>query len=211
MAKKKFAGFAEGDEVIVTKVDSLFDAGARLEYVGLKAYVRQAPALINRIGIEFQTNIPRGHFLSGRLKQPRGRYVMPSEIELVEPPPSSPSIMTTLAEPEKLGGYTVLPTDPTARKSVPLGTGVLDYFPAALAEVARVSKAGNDQHNPGQPLHWARGKSQDQADTIIRHFLERGGIDADGQRHSAKMAWRALALLQIEMENEGAPLSRGSK
>lgn len=104
-----------------------------------------------------------------------------------------------------------LPTDAAARKAVPIATGVLDYFPAALAEIARVSKAGNDQHNPGEPLHWARGKSMDQADCVIRHFFERGTIDTDGLRHSAKMAWRALALLQIELEEAGAPLARGAK
>ncbi len=81
-------------------------------------------------------------------------------------------------------------------------TGVLDYFPLALAEIARVSKAGNDQHNPGQPLHWAREKSTDHADCIMRHLSERGTIDSDNQRHSAKMAWRALALLQTELEEE---------
>ena len=81
----------------------------------------------------------------------------------------------------------------------------------ALAEVAKVSYLGNQQHNPGQQLHWARGKSTDQADTIIRHFMERGEIDTDGMRHSAKLAWRALALLQLELEAAGAPLARGAK
>lgn len=103
-----------------------------------------------------------------------------------------------------------LPTDPKERKAVPLAAGVLDYFPAALAEIARVSKAGNDQHNPGEPLHWARGKSMDNADCIMRHLLDRGALDSDGLRHSAKMAWRALALLQIELEAEGAPIARGA-
>lgn len=106
----------------------------------------------------------------------------------------------------------VLPTDPTERKGIPITSGVLDYFPAALAEVAKVSKAGNDQHNPGQPLHWARGKSMDQADTLVRHLMERGTVDTDGVRHSAKLAWRALALLQIELEEAGlAPLARGAR
>ena len=105
-----------------------------------------------------------------------------------------------------------LPTDPQERKAMPVCTGVIDYFPLALAEIARLSKAGNDQHNPGQPLHWARSKSTDQADTIVRHLMERGGIDTDGQRHSAKLAWRALAMLQIELEEAlGLPPSRGSK
>lgn len=98
----------------------------------------------------------------------------------------------------------LLPSDPTERKGIPICTGVLDYFPLALAEVARVSKAGNDQHNPGQPLHWAKGKSTDHADCIPRHLIDRGSRDTDGQRHSAKLAWRALALLQTELEQEQA-------
>lgn len=97
-----------------------------------------------------------------------------------------------------------LPKDPKARKSYPVGTGVLDYFPDALVEVAHVSWTGNEQHNPGQELHWDRTKSQDEADALIRHFLERGTRDTDGMRHSAKMAWRALALLQKEIESEQA-------
>lgn len=104
----------------------------------------------------------------------------------------------------------LMPTDAAARKGLPIASGVLDYFTSALLEVARVSKVGNDQHNPGQPLHWSRGKSNDQADTMIRHFLERGTFDSDGVRHSAKMAWRALAILQLELEADGAPMARGA-
>ncbi|KAF1706269.1 dATP/dGTP diphosphohydrolase domain-containing protein [Pseudoxanthomonas sacheonensis] len=103
-----------------------------------------------------------------------------------------------------------LPTDAAARKAVPLASGCLDYFPAALAAVAALSQKGNDQHNPGQALHWDRAKSGDEADALLRHFLERGTVDSDGIRHSAKVAWRALALLQKELEAaEGAPLARG--
>ena len=95
-----------------------------------------------------------------------------------------------------------LPTEAEARKKYPVGTGVLDYFPDALVAIANLSYQGNEQHNPGQPLHWARGKSTDEADTMIRHYLQRGTTDTDGQRHTAKMAWRALALLQKEIEGE---------
>lgn len=95
---------------------------------------------------------------------------------------------------------TTLPDEAKERKKYPVASGVLDYFPDALVAVARVSWEGNEQHNPGQPLHWARTKSTDTDDTIIRHFLQRGTLDDDGQRHSAKMAWRALALLQLEIE-----------
>lgn len=108
-------------------------------------------------------------------------------------------------------GRTALPTDATARKAVPLMRGFLDYFPAACAEVAHVSKVGNDQHNPGEEMHHARGKSTDHADCIVRHLVDRGTKDVDGLRHSAKVAWRALALLQEELEAAGAPLARGAK
>lgn len=95
-----------------------------------------------------------------------------------------------------------LPTVAADRKALPIATGVLDYFPLALIEVAKTSKAGNDQHNPGQPLHWAKHLSTDHADSLMRHLLERGTIDTDGIRHTAKVAWRALALLQTELEND---------
>lgn len=105
-----------------------------------------------------------------------------------------------------------LPTEAAHRKAAPMAEGLLYYFPNALAEVARVSKAGNDQHNAGQPLHWARDKSTDHADCIIRHLVDAGTIDTDGQRHTAKVAWRALALLQEELEREhGLPLPRNAR
>lgn len=97
---------------------------------------------------------------------------------------------------------TTLPDDPKERKRHPVASGVLDYFPDAIVALAHVSQVGNEQHNPGQPLNWARGKSADEADTMMRHFLQRGSLDKDGIRHTAKMAWRALALLQKEIEQE---------
>ena len=105
-----------------------------------------------------------------------------------------------------------LPTEAAARKRVPMATGVVDYFPDALAAVAEVSYKGNEQHNPGQPLHWSRDKSSDFADTIMRHLVERGTVDTDGLRHSAKLAWRALANLQVELEEAyGLDLPRNCK
>ena len=105
------------------------------------------------------------------------------------------------------------PKDSASRKAIPLATGVLDYFPAALMAVAAVSRQGNEKHNPGQPLHHARSKSSDHADALLRHLVDRGLIDEDtGLRHSAEMAWRALALLQQELEDAGeAPLARGAR
>jgi hypothetical protein len=105
-----------------------------------------------------------------------------------------------------------IPDAAAERKLVPMATGLIDYFPDALAAVAHVSYIGNMQHNPGQPLHWARGKSTDEADTAIRHITQRGTVDTDGVRHTAKAAWRILALLQKELEQEyDLPLPRGCR
>mgnify|MGYP003325688485 CR=1 FL=1 len=88
------------------------------------------------------------------------------------------------------------------RKQTPIYSGVLKYFPDAIREVAQCSFVGNEQHNPNTPLHWDRSKSGDELDALTRHLLEAGTIDSDGIRHSAKVAWRALANLQKEIEND---------
>jgi hypothetical protein len=88
------------------------------------------------------------------------------------------------------------------RKKYPMATGLLDYFPDALAAVSNISYLGNEKHNPGQPLHHARGKSSDHADCQVRHMIERGEIDADGAEHIACKAWRALAELQEYLEKK---------
>ncbi len=94
-----------------------------------------------------------------------------------------------------------LPTDSAARKATPVVTGVLDYFPLAIAAIARLSKKGSDKHNPGEPLHWARGKSTDHADCAGRHLMERGTVEPEsGESHEVCLAWRALALAQLAEE-----------
>lgn len=105
-----------------------------------------------------------------------------------------------------------LPTDSKARKEVPVATGVLDYFPDAIAAVAAVSKKGNEKHNPGQPLHWSREKSADHRDCIARHLIDAGndgmGVDENGDLHLAACAWRALAALQLAIEAKAAKVRR---
>lgn len=103
-----------------------------------------------------------------------------------------------------------LPVTAQDRKLVPLCTGLLDYFPDALVEVAKLSKIGSEQHNPGKPLHWDKSKSTDHADCLLRHLLDRGTIDIDRVPHSTKVAWRALALLQTELENNKTSEDSGS-
>lgn len=108
----------------------------------------------------------------------------------------------------------LLPSASADRKKYPITTGFVDYFPDAMAAVAEVSFIGNQKHNPGQPLHWSRDTSNDHADCVGRHLQERGTWDTSGPvrvRHSAQLAWRAMALLQEELEEEaGLALSRGS-
>ena len=91
------------------------------------------------------------------------------------------------------------------RKDRPVFSGVLNYFPDAIAYVAMISKIGNDKHNPGQPLHWSRDKSSDHKDCCARHLIDAGHFDPDGIRHSGYLAWRALANLQIELEEAAKP------
>lgn len=121
-------------------------------------------------------------------------------------------------------------TDYEGRKAIPIFEGVVMYFPKALGAVAQVSHAGNLQHNPGEPLHWARGKSMDQFNTALRHMMDHrmgGGrqptfssknngwipepMDKDGVRHLAKAAWRVLAALELAIEEEELEARQSSK
>lgn len=112
-----------------------------------------------------------------------------------------------------------LPTDSAGRKKMPLVSGFLDYFPDACAAVSEISYYGNEKHNPGEALHHSRGKSMDHADCIARHLTERGTFYTEiinglpvHLRHTASLAWRAMALLQEELERENdLTLPRGAK
>jgi hypothetical protein len=98
----------------------------------------------------------------------------------------------------------ILPTEDKTRKGEwPLWTFMFGYFPKAWLEVVRVAVVGNNQHNPGQKLHWAREKSTDQLNTALRHQFDYGmGVrkDTDGVYHLAKAIWRLMAQLQLDVE-----------
>lgn len=96
-----------------------------------------------------------------------------------------------------------LPTEAAARKAIPIYSGFVKYFPDAMAAVAELSRKGNDQHNPGKPLHWDRSKSGDELDALLRHLLDDAAgvpMDSDGVPHLVKVAWRAMAALQKACE-----------
>lgn len=114
---------------------------------------------------------------------------------------ATPSVMMTNSLPEA----------DDERGEYPMADGLLDYFPNALAEIARHSKKAGDKHHPGAPLHWERSKSTDHRNKILRHLVDTGGKDKDGNRHSTGLAWRALALLQEELERDnGYPTPRNA-
>mgnify|MGYP003632917647 FL=1 len=89
------------------------------------------------------------------------------------------------------------------RKETPVFSGVLKYFPDAIAEVAKCSFVGQQQHNPDKPLAWDRSKSGDEYDALMRHLMDStvDDYDTDGTLHLAKVAWRGLAGLQKHLEN----------
>lgn len=140
------------------------------------------------------------------------------------PAPEEPHIPTAIRAPAMSSSYRELslPTDSAVRKGFPIVTGCMNYFPAALAGVAAHSKMGNDKHNPGQPLHHARGKSADHADCIGRHLMDlhdllaqwaRNGNDGKVVLDEANaLAWRALALSQeLHEQIGGAPLAPAAR
>ena len=104
-----------------------------------------------------------------------------------------------------------LPTNAKARKGIPIYSGFIKYFPRAIAAVAELSRKGNDQHNPGKPLHWDRSKSGDELDAQCRHMLDMAldgedAADTDEVYHATKNAWRSLANLEKLLEKKADPL-----
>jgi hypothetical protein len=96
---------------------------------------------------------------------------------------------------------TLRPKNSAERKAEPIHAGALCYFPDAFAAMARLSVAGNVKHNPGGPLHWARGKSTDQLDAAVRHLANPDAIDPEtGETELVAAFWRIAAQLQLQQE-----------
>ena len=84
-------------------------------------------------------------------------------------------------------------------------SGVVGYFPNALAAIGRWSKAGNEKHNPGESMHWAFGKSTAHLDAALSHLTQAGRIDPEtGTPHLVNAAWRVLAALETSLIEGGA-------
>lgn len=91
--------------------------------------------------------------------------------------------------------------DSAGRKRVPIYSGVMAYFPDAIAALAEHSYNGNQKHNPGETLHHARGKSMDHTDCIMRHVANYDGMDGEALEAVA-LFWRAGALCQEVLERK---------
>ena len=88
----------------------------------------------------------------------------------------------------------ILPSDSVERKATPVYTGFINYFPRAIAAVAKVSLNGGIQHGQTkETLHWNRALSGDELDAMMRHVL-----DKDWEQ----VAWRAMANLEKQLEKE---------
>ena len=83
-----------------------------------------------------------------------------------------------------------LPENASERKTYPVYSGFINYFPHAIAAVSHLSYEGNQQHHPDKPLHWDKQKSADELDALMRHML-----DEDWEQ----VAWRAMANLERKL------------
>jgi hypothetical protein len=114
----------------------------------------------------------------------------------------------------------LFPKDDKQRKGLPIFKLITRYFPKALREVTKVSVANNVRYNPDRDpfdINWNRGKSTDQLGSLFRHIAERE-VDAtiyeylkpevaevvgyDRVYVLAEAAWRALAALEVEIEQQ---------
>jgi len=86
----------------------------------------------------------------------------------------------------------VFPEDDAERAKYPIGTFITEYFPNALAALAKHSWESNEKHSPGEPVHWAKDKSIGNIDRVFRHLI-------DGEKIHA--AWRILELIEREITN----------
>lgn len=86
-----------------------------------------------------------------------------------------------------------LPVNAEERKKIPVYSGVIKYFPDAIVEVAKISYVGSKQHHPDKGVFWDKSKSSDELDALMRHMIE---------GEWAAVAWRALANLQRECDND---------
>jgi len=91
--------------------------------------------------------------------------------------------LATEEDYQKLDELTAaLPTVAAERKTYPVYSGFIKYFPHAVAAVSHLSYKGNQQHHPDKPLHWDKNKSGDELDAMMRHLIDEDWVH---------VAWRS--------------------
>lgn len=122
--------------------------------------------------------------------------------------------MTELSKAPATTPISPLPIDSAERKQSPVWSGVMQYAPAAIAAISRTSMKGNAKHNPGEPLHHARGKSADHQDCIARHLLDYDALRTARARGESvdtsalvleleQFGWRSVMFVQEQLEELG--------
>ena len=114
----------------------------------------------------------------------------------------------------------LFPQDDRQRKNLPVFAMLTRYFPKAVREVTKVCVVNNVRYNPERKpadINWARGKSPDQLGSLFRHILENvvdghvfedvppevaAATGFDKVYVLAEAAWRALAALEVEIEQQ---------
>lgn len=81
----------------------------------------------------------------------------------------------------------IFPKDDAERQKYAVGTFICEFFPHAIAELARFSYEMQQKHNPDAPMGWAKDKSVGDGNQIFRHQM-------DGEYR--EVAWRGLEQLE---------------
>jgi len=95
----------------------------------------------------------------------------------------------------------VLPDNDDERKRIPLWTATIGYFPAAFMLLAKLGYDANEQHNPGEPVHWARDKSTDHLNCAMRHLFDSLFLTREARlKVLTQVFWRIGAEIQTSYE-----------
>ncbi|MDA7991726.1 MAG: DUF5664 domain-containing protein [Pirellulales bacterium] len=85
---------------------------------------------------------------------------------------------------------------------------IFRFFPDAMLELGKVIGSGQTQHidnnDTGEPM-WDRNKSFQHMQSLTRHLVDYAKDekkDEDGTYHLARVVWRALAQLQVDLEKD---------
>ncbi len=89
---------------------------------------------------------------------------------------------------------------------LPIATMMLEQFPLAIQAVAGRSLFGHIKyaHNDQDWTNWKNvpDATRRYKDAILRHMMELGEEGETSSEHAAAVAWNALAVLQMKLENE---------